>query len=127
MTLEGFGPQVGDAVTLQVLRPGEGFPTTLLGADETTIVIVFSKESGGQAVAFLNQNVEEFRAASLPFVPEQFGHTSKGPATSIPVTDEGTLSCKHNSKIGSAHTKKLKRSGRATVDAHRRKKKKKLL
>lgn len=102
MTLEGFGPEVGDAVTLQVLRPGEGFPTTLLGADEATVVIVFSKESGGQAVAFLNQNVEEFRAASLPFVPEQFGHTGKGPAASVPVTDEGTLSCKHKSKIGSA-------------------------
>lgn len=45
VTLEGFGPQVGDAVTLQVLRPGEGFPTTLLGADEATIVIVFSEEN----------------------------------------------------------------------------------
>lgn len=48
VTLEGFGPQVGDAVTLQVFRPGEGFPTTLLGADEATIVIVFSEERQGQ-------------------------------------------------------------------------------
>lgn len=51
VTLEGFGPQVGDAVTLQVLRPGEGFPTTLLGADEATIVIVFSEERQGQVGA----------------------------------------------------------------------------
>ena len=51
MTLEGFSTQVSDAVTLQVLRPGEGFPTTLLSADETTVIIMFSEERQGQAAA----------------------------------------------------------------------------
>lgn len=96
MTLEGFGPQVGDAVTLQVLRPGKGFSTTLLGADETTIVIVFSEEGQGQ-VAVCHSKTCGIRAASSPFVSEKLGHTSKGPAASIPVTDKGTFSCKHKS------------------------------
>lgn len=98
MTLEGFGPQMGDAVTLQVLRPREGFPTTLLSADEAPIVIVFSEERRGQ-VAAGHSGTWSIRAASLPFVSEQFRHTCEGPATSVPVTDEGTFSCKHTSNI----------------------------
>ena len=41
MALEGLGAQMCDAVTLEVLRPGEGFPTTLLCADEATVIIMF--------------------------------------------------------------------------------------
>lgn len=44
MTQEGFCPQVGDAVTLKVLRPGEGLATPLFCANETAIVVVFSEE-----------------------------------------------------------------------------------
>lgn len=41
MALEGFGAQMGDTVTLEVLCAGEGFPTTLLCADKATIIIMF--------------------------------------------------------------------------------------
>lgn len=41
MALERLGAQVCDAVALQVLGPGEGLPTALLRANETTVVVVF--------------------------------------------------------------------------------------
>lgn len=41
MALEGLGAQMGDTVTLEVLCPGEGLPTTFLCADETTVIIMF--------------------------------------------------------------------------------------
>lgn len=38
-------------MSLQVLRPGEGLPTTFFCADEAPIVIVFSEERGRQVAA----------------------------------------------------------------------------
>lgn len=41
MALEGLGAQMGDAVTLEVLCPGEGFPTALFCTDKATVIIMF--------------------------------------------------------------------------------------
>lgn len=67
MALEGFGAQMGDTVTLEVLCAGEGFPTTLLCADKATIIIMF------------------------PFMSEQLRHAGEGPATALRVTDKRPL------------------------------------
>lgn len=40
-TLERLGAQVGDAVALQMLRPGEGLAAALLLTDEAPVVLVF--------------------------------------------------------------------------------------
>lgn len=47
VALEGLCAQMGDAVTLEVLRPGEGFPTTLHCTDKTTVIVVFPGEHMG--------------------------------------------------------------------------------
>lgn len=41
MALEGLRAQMSDPVTLQVLRPSEGLPTTFLCADEAPVIIMF--------------------------------------------------------------------------------------
>lgn len=41
VALERLGAQVCDAVALQVLGSGEGLPTTLLCADEATVIVMF--------------------------------------------------------------------------------------
>lgn len=51
--MEGFRAQMGDAVTLQVLCPCEGFPTTLLCTDKTTVIIVFPDKDGKQILSVL--------------------------------------------------------------------------
>ena len=41
MAVEGLGAQMGDTVTLEVLRPGEGLATALLRTDKATVIIMF--------------------------------------------------------------------------------------
>lgn len=67
MALEGLGAQMCDTVTLEVLCPCEGFPTTLLCTDKATVIIMF------------------------PFVSEQLRHAGEGPATALRVTDKRPL------------------------------------
>ena len=49
VALEGLGAQVGDAVALEVLRPGEGLPTALLRTGEASVVVVLPGEERGVA------------------------------------------------------------------------------
>ena len=49
VALEGLGAQVGDAVALEVLRPGEGLPTALLRTGEASVVVMLPGEERGVA------------------------------------------------------------------------------
>ena len=43
MALEWLGSQVGDAVALEVLCPGEGLPTALLWTSEAAVVVMLPR------------------------------------------------------------------------------------
>lgn len=50
MALKGLSAQVGDAVALQVLCPGEGLATALFWAGEAPVVIVLPENEGRSQV-----------------------------------------------------------------------------
>ena len=121
VALEGFGAQVSDAVPLQVLRPGEGLPTSLLRADEAPVIVVFPEKHREESVWSVrgttngNYNFrlgqkanqvsikpvskcwsssslyDEESRSDLPFMSEQFGHAGEGPATAARVTYKRSL------------------------------------
>lgn len=48
VALKRLGTQMGDAVALEVLGPGEGLPTPLLSTDKAAIIIMFPKKKNSQ-------------------------------------------------------------------------------
>lgn len=46
VALKRLGTQVGDAVALEVLSPGERLPTPLLCTDKATVVVVLPEKTG---------------------------------------------------------------------------------
>lgn len=62
VALKGLGAQVGDAVALEVLCPGEGLATALLWAGEAPVVVMLPEIRGrGGMVGSMWSKVQFFR------------------------------------------------------------------